>query len=286
MPHEVARREAIVRAEREAVLGERGWVGLADGAPIGTGVPRADWLSSRTPTPQEARAAANCALVTLADGSLATGVHLRLTHRGHPLSALVTAAHVMPTAAAARRARAVFTHGRERTVKCDPESLFHVVCGTDIVVCALRHAVDAPPVRCCHKRGFRAGNALHIVQHPNGSQLVSLPGRVAMASASTQYFLHTADTLEGSSGAPIFDARWRLAGVHVGTTDVLVRQRAVPYNEGCHIAPLLHALGERGYALASTRPPPTPPARPGRAASTPPRRASTRRRSRARARPS
>jgi hypothetical protein len=257
--HEVARREAIVRTAREAAeaaVTRRDWAGLADGAPVGTGVPRRDWLESRAVTPNEARAAANVALLRLADGSLATAFHLRLARRGGaPLSCVVTAAHAMPTSAAARRATATFTaagDGAPRgAVACDPSTLFVVACGADVAACALRaDLARLRPVRCCVPAAFAAGDALHVVQHPNGNPLVALHGEVALASTSTQYFLHTADTLAGSSGAPLFDARWRLAGVHVGTTALHVHGRSVPYNEGCHLQPLLQELRRRGYDVA------------------------------------
>ena len=254
--HEVATREAIVRADREAALTRRDWAGVDDGAPIGTGVPRADWLESRAASPDEARAAANVALLRLADGSLATGFHMRLRPaRGGARSCLVTAAHALPTAAAARRAVATFTADAAAPVACDPGALFFVDRATDVAVVALRADLGhLPPLRCCARGTLAPDDLVHLVQHPNGNPVVALHGRVAMASSSTQYFLHTADTLAGSSGAPVFDARWRLVGVHVGTTEVLVSKRAVPFNEACHIQPALHELRRRGYAAAPRSP--------------------------------
>jgi hypothetical protein len=250
--HEVATRQAMVRADREAALTRRDWAGVDDGAPVGTGVPRADWLESRAASANERRAAANVALLRLADGSLATGFHLRLRRGGRGLSCLATAAHALPTAASARRAVATFTADAGAPVACDPAALFVVDPATDVAVVALRADLrHLPPLRCCAPATLARGDVVHLVQHPNGNPLVALHGRVAMASSSTQYFLHTADTLAGSSGAPVFDARWRLAGVHVGTTEVLVAKRVVPYNEGCHVGPLLDELRRRGYALAA-----------------------------------
>jgi V8-like Glu-specific endopeptidase len=76
----------------------------------------------------------------------------------------------------------------------------------------------------------KANDAVGILQHPNGSQLVFAEGGVhAIQGDRLQYVVNTEP---GSSGSPVFDSDWQVVAVH--------RNAGMQtYNEGTRIAPIL-----------------------------------------------
>ena len=85
------------------------------------------------------------------------------------------------------------------------------------------------------------GGYLNIIQHPGGrAQQVVLRNNVLLANPKP--WLHYAsDTEAGSSGAPVFNDRWQLVGVHHGSVPDAEGQRI---NEGLAASALIAWLSE------------------------------------------
>ncbi len=103
--------------------------------------------------------------------------------------------------------------------------------------------------------------AIHVLHHPNGGAEQGQPllwsiGRLdRQLGAPPVRLLHDANTLGGSSGAPIFDQGWRIVALHQGGSRVLqsstdasglpplARNRAVPVRHWCdRVLEVEHAL--------------------------------------------
>ena len=87
-----------------------------------------------------------------------------------------------------------------------------------------------------------------LLHFPKAAPLSLTRGRVV--SRSRHCFYHTADTLPGSSGAPIFvvaAGRWHLVGVHSEAVNVAVGHRTVPFNAGCCVAQIVQLMARLGY---------------------------------------
>ena len=93
--------------------------------------------------------------------------------------------------------------------------------------------------------------AIHVLHHPHGTQQTGQPMVWSIGQLDEQLgapplrYLHDANTLGGSSGAPLFDQRWRIVGVHQAGARVVqdaadaaglaaaARNRAVPIRHLC-----------------------------------------------------
>lgn len=66
-----------------------------------------------------------------------------------------------------------------------------------------------------HPETPKPGNRVNIVQHPGGShQQVALRDNQVISCPRRRHMHYLADTLEYSSGSPVWDDRWRLVGLH------------------------------------------------------------------------
>ena len=96
----------------------------------------------------------------------------------------------------------------------------------------------------------RLGMAVNIIQHPGGAQQqVALRDNYLLArgeegSEAANVLHYTADTDEGSSGAPVFNDSWQLVAMHHGAAQ---DDSGTPINEGIRVSALVRWLqGEAG----------------------------------------
>ncbi len=86
-------------------------------------------------------------------------------------------------------------------------------------------------------------NHLFIVHYPQGApeQKLSFGPLVKIEGTLLRYEV---DTVAGSGGAPLFDAAWRLVGVHyaAGTSPVVKQSNVLPHNVGVSLDAILDAL--------------------------------------------
>jgi nucleoside phosphorylase/V8-like Glu-specific endopeptidase len=94
----------------------------------------------------------------------------------------------------------------------------------------------------------KVNDYVNIIQHPRG-----LPMRVAIYHNIVTFVggdrvQYLTDTLEGSSGSPVFDSQWRIVAVHHSggwlTEPSSNRKRVFFRNEGIHINVILKGLAE------------------------------------------
>lgn len=183
---------------------------------------------------------------------------------GAGLSCLITAGHAVPTPQVARKTRAFFEPGASATAwpsssagaSLDPARFFHHDRDADVVVCAFateptRTAIACPAVGARRTQLHEGEDQpVHVVHHPQGGAKRVTSGHLAMQTGCAAFF-HTAPTAPGSSGAPIFDARFRLLGVHVAGNQVtLGGGRSVRLYEGSRIDGTLRHLRGGGTAAA------------------------------------
>ncbi len=90
------------------------------------------------------------------------------------------------------------------------------------------------------------GDWVNIIQHPSGNQKqLSFAGDVVVdvTDARVQYMT---DTMEGSSGAPVFDRHWNLVAVHhaaLRTDETVGGQSRFYRNQGIPIGRVIEGLG-------------------------------------------
>jgi len=85
---------------------------------------------------------------------------------------------------------------------------------------------------------FQEYEPLLILQHPEGDPLALAIGAVSEVAA--QRIKHKANTEPGSSGAPCFSAKWKLAAIHHWGLESVGYNRAVP------LGPILASIKESG----------------------------------------
>ncbi|ORM73994.1 hypothetical protein HA44_19215 [Mixta gaviniae] len=101
----------------------------------------------------------------------------------------------------------------------------------------------------------RLGMAVNIIQHPGGApQQVALRdnfllARGAAESEAANVLHYTADTDEGSSGAPVFNDQWQLVALHHGAAQ---DESGTPVNEGIRVSALVDWLKGEAIHLDAT----------------------------------
>jgi V8-like Glu-specific endopeptidase len=87
---------------------------------------------------------------------------------------------------------------------------------------------------------------VNIIQHPSGG-----PKQIALyhnivAYADDKRIQYLTDTLEGSSGSPVFDNRWRVVALHHSGGNIIEPETKKPVfrNEGININIIVEALGK------------------------------------------
>lgn len=180
--------------------------------------------------------------ITWATGA-ATGVHVTVRRTGTLLPCVLTCAHVLPSAARARRS----TLGK-RGAALRPDVLYVRDRRRDIALCALAHApvtTSAPPVVV----GDARSSDVYVLHYPLAGALSVSKG--TLLSKKQYTLMHDADTLPGSSGGPLVQRagrRWVVVGVHCQAVDVRVSTHStLPLNMGTSTDAL--DLGAHGAAF-------------------------------------
>ena len=162
------------------------------------------------------RRARAVAKITLAAGSAGSGF---LVDR----NTLITNHHVLPDAAAAAGAVAIFDF--QQTVEGLDEPATEVRLRPDRFFATSEEddwtavLIGAPAnerwgaLRLCPAK-VRVGDRVNIIQHPGGGykQMSFYANTVAYVGARRAQYL--VDTLPGSSGAPVFDREWNVVALH------------------------------------------------------------------------
>lgn len=200
------RREQILSPERK-----RTWDPAA--AP-GQGVNPRDYVS-RSSIPNFVKDAV--VAVQNRDSQVATGTLLKVEgiHEPSTMYCVLTCAHVLQTREMASQSSVVVA--RNGILRCDPSTFLYLNEEVDLALCALSvHGKATLPVLCpVHWSVSWMHLPITVLHHPNAAPLTVTTGRVV--SRARQCFYHTADTLPGSSGGPVFVRQykeWHLVGMH------------------------------------------------------------------------
>jgi hypothetical protein len=126
-----------------------------------------------------------------------------------------------------------------------PEALFMTSVEDDWTIVAIdRKASDTWGTLPLNAREVLPKERVNIIQHPSGApkQLSYFHNLVTYADGKRLQYL--TDTLPGSSGAPVFDAQWRVVGLHArgGWLTEPGGSRLLYRNEGIHVTVLVEAL--------------------------------------------
>lgn len=249
----------------EQIVGRRKWDAHA---PLGEGIPASDEAASQ----HVPRNIVDAVVHLIGSGGMhgtGTVVHLEKRFKAHTppsgvceqihvhratqsVHAVITCLHVIPTRTAARVTKA---HIGTKVYTLNPDQLFYANDCNDVVVCAFAGA--AVSSNLC-PRGWDVSwsqKPLSLVHFPNAVRRPVLTSGQVIAHVA-HCFLHTADTLPGSSGAPVFvrvGNKWHWVGIHCEAIDLTFPGRAdVPTNAGCSLEVALRALKHVGYGCAAS----------------------------------
>lgn len=218
-------------------------------APRGEGVPRTVKRAVHT-VPAHVRDAVGTIRTSQGEDGTATRTVFRTPQGMVPC--VVTCLHVIPTKGSARRG----TFGSEEEL--EPDRLFVTFRAHDLVVCALKgNATDKAWLCPRHWRKTWGSNNISILHHPNASALSLTKGLVA--SHTMECFIHTANTLPGSSGGCVLiqaGDEWNWVGVHCEAITLnMGKSRVMPLNVGCTLGLVIDELHKDGIDCAVKRPP-------------------------------
>lgn len=165
----------------------------------------------------------------------------------------VTNHHVLPDTGSARAATLQFNFQKtqegldEKLVEfgLDPDSGFATSLEDDWTLCRVRGDANAEWGQIeMAPAEVNVGDRAIIVQHPGGGpkQIAFYHNLIAFANDHRVQYL--TDTLNGSSGSPVFDNRWRLIAVHHSGGDIPEpgTKTRVFRNEGIHVNRILAGL--------------------------------------------
>jgi hypothetical protein len=162
---------------------------------------------------------------------------------------LLTASHVLPDAGAARDAEVQFGYfdgSRPTTTeRLSPDEFFETSATGEHDWTLVRVAGNPCKIHGSvplTKREARVGDRVTIIQHPGGGPMQFASG--AIERGSDGKLSYSVSTEQGSSGAPVFDSRWNLMGIH--------RQGLATVNAGIPIDTILDDLAKRRGPLKAT----------------------------------
>lgn len=200
--------------------------------------------------------------VVLADGSSGSGFLIKG-------NILITNNHVLPSRAIARTARVEFNYqknpaGLDEPVEAydfdpDPEANFATSPqeeqgGDDWTAVRVKGDPGAKwgtlALSPLPEGTPKQGDEVIIIQHPGGGQKQIALSHNAIAFADARRLQYLTDTLEGSSGSPVFDMTWRVIGLHHKGGWLLDPGSKRQYfrNQGIHINRVIQGLKEKGLS--------------------------------------
>lgn len=172
--------------------------------------------------------------------------HSKLQHR---IPVVITCAHILPTKQIAQTAtvRAYATKTPILIGRINPRVLYYVDHCLDVALCCF----EGPCPGVIHPSLWNTSPPTRVfaLHHPHDSQLVYTTGRIVSVESNHVFdneIVHTADTLPGSSGAPLFgkrDGTWNLLAIHSGFIEIDDRM----YNTAISTDVLVELLSEWGY---------------------------------------
>lgn len=163
---------------------------------------------------------------------------------------LMTAHHnlFMPSGEVVKDVKALFDYERilngpepeGTSIQCLPESIRGEAADDWAIIDLADPYSNCMPVSLSETPAI-ADDRVAIIQHPNGmaKQVALHNNRVTFANTTRLQYL--TDTLPGSSGAPVFDAAWRVVAVHhaggdlhlPGTKELVYRNQGTPIAHIC-----------------------------------------------------
>ncbi|MCP5304942.1 MAG: trypsin-like peptidase domain-containing protein [Chromatiaceae bacterium] len=109
---------------------------------------------------------------------------------------------------------------------------------------------DRPPAHLSDEP-VRAEDRVAIIQHPNGMAKQVAMHNNLVTFADDKRVQYLTDTLPGSSGAPVFDMRWRVVALHHAGGDLLLpgTKQLVYRNQGSAIARVRARMAAHGIVV-------------------------------------
>jgi V8-like Glu-specific endopeptidase len=94
----------------------------------------------------------------------------------------------------------------------------------------------------------QAKDEVIIVQHPGGGQKQIALSHNVLVYVNGQRLQYLTDTLEGSSGSPVFNTEWQVVALHHkgGWLKEPGSKQAVYRNQGVHINVVIDGLTQKG----------------------------------------
>ncbi|MFB7122121.1 trypsin-like peptidase domain-containing protein [Kitasatospora sp. NPDC056273] len=137
---------------------------------------------------------------------------------------------------------------RYRTVRCDPATAVGRPEGDWAVIrTADPLPEDALVVPIPDRATVAEGDRVCIIQHPHGLVKKLAARHNVVRHVDEQVVQYWTDTEYGSSGAPVFDERWRLVALHRGHVRIGQRLSASEFrNEGLRIERVAEGLAAAG----------------------------------------
>ncbi len=181
---------------------------------------------------------------------------------------IITNNHVIPLAEAARAAVAEFGYERDirtgartqHVLRLDPDAFF--LTSPNVAFGGLDYTLVGLPRPAPEELGFLAPvqgvtaartAAIYIVQHPRGDPKAYVLNHNRKVNQSTEFVTYISDTLEGSSGAPLFDDALRLVGLHhLGNYPVKIGTRTEMTNLGSRIEAIVRDIVRQLQARNAT----------------------------------
>eukprot|EP00658_Telonema_sp_P-2_P017691 TRINITY_DN16893_c0_g1_i3.p1 TRINITY_DN16893_c0_g1~~TRINITY_DN16893_c0_g1_i3.p1 ORF type:complete len:365 (+),score=82.97 TRINITY_DN16893_c0_g1_i3:94-1188(+) len=141
------------------------------------------------------------------------------------------------------------------SVALSPQDGFLYINELDLSICMLtRSPANILPVYC-HTELPTLGQPVSLVHHPRGNSKAMCTHDCHVRAVGDLEFAFTATSDYGSSGAPVFDAHWRVIGVHVRGTHIhgLDNGKETHLAKASHISQLLVSARSLAMAVESSQ---------------------------------
>jgi V8-like Glu-specific endopeptidase len=119
----------------------------------------------------------------------------------------------------------------------------------------VRTGIDPPPTSSILDLGGaatpRKDDYVFIIQHPEGGPKMIGLSHNLVRSVDDDVLQYWTDTKAGSSGAPVFDSRWRVVGLHHRWVAAPAEDGVAYRNQGRRIERVLQGLRRRGIGVGA-----------------------------------